>query len=99
MPIEISLVRALRALLEIAGAALAVRAVLHLLLGARRERNPMYRILRALTAPLLKLARKLAPRIVLDRHLPLLAFAFLLWLWILLLIVKRYLCSLHGLAC
>jgi hypothetical protein len=36
--------------------------------------------------------------VVLDRHLPFVAFFLSFWLWIVLAYVKRVLCELHGLA-
>jgi hypothetical protein len=39
------------------------------------------------------------PRFILDAHVPVLTFFLLFWLWIVLALVKRHLCGLHGLAC
>jgi hypothetical protein len=39
------------------------------------------------------------PRQVIDRHVPVVAFFLLLWLWVALALLKRHLCGLHQLAC
>jgi hypothetical protein len=46
-----------------------------------------------------KTVRWLAPRFIIDAHVPMLTFFLLFWLWIALAIAKRHLCGLHGLAC
>lgn len=99
MPIDLLLVTVLRALVEIAGFALLGQGVLALLAGKYREQNVFYRALRTVTAPVVKSVRFVSPRFILDAHLPVLAFFLLFWLWIVLALVKRHLCALHGLAC
>jgi hypothetical protein len=46
----------------------------------------------------LGVCRWLTPKVVLDRHLPFVAFFLSFWLWIVLAYVKRVLCELHGLS-
>jgi hypothetical protein len=46
----------------------------------------------------IRLTRWLAPTAILDRHLPVLAFFLVFWLWILLAYAKRVLCQWNGLA-
>ena len=67
---------------EIALLAFVGQWLLGLLAGAKRDSNFFYRILQTLTAPFIKGARWIAPRIVLDRHLPLVAFLVLCFAWL-----------------
>lgn len=99
MPLDILLVRILLALVQIAALALLGQGVLAMLAGKYREQNIFYRILRTVTHPAVRIVRALTPRLILDAHIPALAFFVLLWVWIVLAIAKRHLCGLHGLAC
>jgi len=99
MPFDILLVSVLRTLVEVAGFALLGQGLLALLAGKYREQNVFYRVLRIVTRPVVRAVRFIAPRFILDAHVPFLAFFLLFWLWIVLAFVKRHLCGLHGLAC
>ncbi len=75
---------ALKLVLEIALLALAgqgVLAVLCALMRSSPEGNFFYRVLQITALPFVRLSRLLAPRQVLDRHLPWVAFFLLLLLW------------------
>ncbi len=93
------LVGALRSLVELAGYFLLGQGLLYFLAGAARESNPVYRLFCVLTAPVLRIVRFVVPRVVIDRHLPLVAFFLLFWLWIALAYVRRLICAANGLAC
>lgn len=99
MPLDILLVSILRTLVEVAGFTLLGQGVLALLAGKYREQNIFYRALRTVTRPVVRAVRFLTPRFILDAHVPVLTFFLLFWLWIVLALVKRHLCGLHGLAC
>lgn len=99
MPFDILLVTILRALVEVAGFALLGQGVLAVLAGKYREQNLFYRILRAVTQPVVRAVRLVTPRVILDAHVPALTFFLLFWLWIALALLRRHLCGLHGLAC
>jgi len=99
MPFDILLVSVLRTLVEVAGFALLGQGLLALLAGKYREDNVFYRVLRIVTRPVVRAVRFIAPRFILDAHVPVLAFFLLFWLWIMLAFAKRHLCGLHGLAC
>ncbi|HEX2543517.1 MAG TPA: hypothetical protein VHL79_01470 [Ramlibacter sp.] len=75
------LVEILKMLAEIALMALAGQWVLGLLAGRRRDTNLFYQLFRVLTRPLLAAARLISPRVVLDQHLPLVAFFLLVFVW------------------
>jgi hypothetical protein len=99
MPFDILLVSILRTLVEVASFALLGQGVLALLAGKYRDQNLFYRVLRIVTQPVVRAVRFITPRFVLDAHIPMLTFFLLFWLWVVLALVKRHLCGLHGLAC
>ena len=68
-------------LAEIALLALLGQWVIGLLSGPARDHNPFYRLLQVVGRPWVRAARWLAPRVVLDRHLPLVAGLVLLFIW------------------
>ncbi|HJV70311.1 hypothetical protein [Ideonella sp.] len=90
------IVLSLKLVIEIALLALAGQFVLGLLAGAGRESNVFYRLFQVLTGPFVKGMRRIAPRIVLDRHLPLATFVFLLTMWLVVTLVKINLCLQAG---
>ena len=99
MTFDLILVQLARVLVEVAGFALLGRGILALLAGKSRHENLFYIILETITRPAVKTVRWMAPRFIIDAHVPMLTFFLLFWLWIALAIAKRYLCGLHGLAC
>jgi hypothetical protein len=86
------LVEILKLLAEIALLALAGQWVLGLLAGAKREQNLFYQVFQVMTRPLVAGARYISPRVVLDRHLPLVAFLVLSFVWIVATITKIDIC-------
>lgn len=99
MQIDLLLVSVLRALVEVAGFALLGQGALALLAGKYRNDNVFYRVLGVVTRPVVRAVRFIAPRFIIDAHVPMLTFFLLFWLWIALALAKRHLCGLHGLAC
>jgi hypothetical protein len=90
------LVSSIKLVAEIALLALAGQFLLGLLAGARRDTNLFYKLLQVLTNPFVKAARLITPRIVLDRHVPLVAFLLLGFTWIVVTISKINLCLSSG---
>lgn len=99
MPIELVFLRGLRALVEVAGFFLLGQGVLYVLAGRTRDRNAVYRMFQFLTRPVIRAIRAITPRVVVDRHIPLLTFFLLFWLWIVLQILKLRFCAAHQLVC
>jgi hypothetical protein len=99
MPVEIVVLSVARALVEVAGWFMLGQAVLYLLAGPGRERNPVYRLFHLLTSPVIRITRAITPSVVMDRHIPFVAFFLLFWTWIGLQLLKRHLCTMHALAC
>lgn len=96
---DLLIVSILRALVEVAGMSLLGQGAVALLSGKYREQNIFFKLFQIVTRPVIKATRAIAPRVILDAHVPFLAFFILFWLWIALALAKRHLCSLHGLAC
>lgn len=71
----------LKALAEIAGLSLLGQGVLYLLAGARRDQNFIYKLFQGLTLPVMKLARLITPRVVLDRHIGFVAMLIVVIVW------------------
>lgn len=82
----------LKLLAEIALMALAGQWVLGLLAGRRRNENLFYQLFQVLTRPLIAGARLISPRVVLDQHLPLVAFLLMVFVWIVATMTKIDIC-------
>jgi hypothetical protein len=82
MPTELLLVVIVKALAELAGMFLFGRGVLHLLAGAKRDANIFYQVMKVVTDPVIRAARWLTPRVIVDRHVPFVAFVLVLWVWL-----------------
>ncbi|MFZ9298040.1 MAG: hypothetical protein ACO24Y_06875 [Hylemonella sp.] len=78
----LTIANAVKLISEIALMALLGQWVLGLLAGARKEQNIFYQVLQILGRPFVSLARLLTPKMVLDRHVPLVAFLLLLFVWL-----------------
>lgn len=87
------LVTSIKLVAEIALLALVGRWLLGLLAGAKREQNFFYQALTILTQPFTRAFRAITPAVVIDRHIPLLTFFALAWVWFFALIEKVALCQ------
>ncbi|MBW8720440.1 MAG: hypothetical protein JF626_00555 [Polaromonas sp.] len=85
-------------LTEIALLALAGQWLLGVLAGAARDGNPFYRVLELLGRPWVKAARWISPPVVMERHLPLVAFLVLLMVWVVAAVAKVHICLEIGVA-
>lgn len=85
-------VSALKLIAEIALMALLGQWLLGLLAGAKRETNLFYKLLQVLTQPFVRFARLITPRVVIDRHVPLVAFLLLAFGWLAATMAKINLC-------
>ena len=99
MPIELTLVAILLALVEVAGYLMIGQAALFVLAGARREGNFVYQLFRKGATPVYRFTRLITPRIVIDKHIPFVAFVLLVWVWLALGYAKRAICVAHQLQC
>ena len=82
MQTELLLVVIVKALAELAGMFLLGRGLLWVLAGRKRMDNIFYQVLSIVTDPLLRLARWIAPRVVMDSYIPAIAFGLVLWVWL-----------------
>ncbi|MCZ7558818.1 MAG: hypothetical protein M5U30_01160 [Burkholderiaceae bacterium] len=78
----------LKGLVEFVGLLLLGQGIVFLMSFGRHETNPIYRLLRFLTSPVVRFVRRIAPRFVDDRHVPALAFILLFWIWVALTVAK-----------
>lgn len=88
----------IKLLAEIALLALAGQWLVGLLAGAARDSNPFYRVLQLVGRPWVKAARWISPQVVMDRHLPLVAFLVLLLVWAFAAMAKVRICLQIGVA-
>lgn len=96
---ELFMIGVLRALVEVAMLFLLGQGLLALLAGSRRHNNTMYKLFLIVTAPVVKVVRKITPRQIIDRHVPVVAFFLLFWLWLALAYWKKLYCDEHLLQC
>ena len=82
-----------KALLEVAGLALLGQGLLFLFAGSKRQGNVVYQGLSVVTRPVLRLTRFVTPRVVLDRHLGLVAFLLVALAWFFVLVEKQSVCT------
>jgi hypothetical protein len=82
MAIELLLLVILKALAELAFMFLLGRGALYILAGHKREGNIFYGVLRVVTNPVIRAARFLTPRIVVDAHIPFVAVLLVVWIWL-----------------
>lgn len=90
------LVEIVKMLAEIALLCLAGQWVLGLLAGHKREQNLFYQVFQVLTKPVIAGARLISPRVVLDRHVPLVAFLVLAFVWVIATFTKIDMCVRMG---
>ncbi|MEY2683716.1 MAG: hypothetical protein RJA09_860 [Pseudomonadota bacterium] len=84
--------------LEIALLALVGRWVVGLLSGQRRDQNFFYQILHIMVRPFLSGVRLVTPRLVVERHLPLVTFLILGFAWLAVTVAKVQTCVQMGVA-
>jgi len=82
--------------LYVALLALAGQAILYVLAGPRRDQNFFYQLLQIVSKPFTLLVRKITPRQVADRHVPLVTFFLLLVVYAVVTFEKIALCVESG---
>lgn len=97
--IELFVISTLKALVEIAGMALLAQGLVGLLSGRARQDNFVYRLLQVVTSPVIKVTRRITPKLIADTHIGLVSFFLLMWLWVGLIYAKGYVCNAQQLAC
>ena len=82
MQTELLLVVIAKALTELAALFLLGRGLLYVLAGRRRSDNLFYQVFSIVTNPVLRAARWITPRAIMDNHIPVVAVVLLLWIWL-----------------
>ena len=82
MAIELLLLVIIKALAELAFMFFLGRGALYILAGHKREGNIFYGVLRVVTDPVIRAARFLTPRFVVDAHIPFVAVLIVVWIWL-----------------
>ena len=88
----LTLVSIVKLLAEIALLALAGQGVLAVLAGPKRSQNLCYQVLQVMTRPFVRGARFITPKVVIDRHIPFVAFLLLFFVWLTATITKISIC-------
>ena len=90
--LALTLVSTAKMVAEIALLSLAGQWLLGLLAGSKRSSNLFYQVLSIMTKPFVRLARAISPSLVLDRHVPLVTFLMLSFVWLICLLAKVRIC-------
>lgn len=77
----------IQAVVMFAGMLLLGQLAVRIISFGRHEQNAVYRFFRFLTSPVVRLTRAITPRQVDDRHVPVVAFFLLFWIFFALAIV------------
>ena len=78
----------LKGLVEVLLLVLLGQGILYVFAGGNRGSNLVYRMFATVTAPIMKVARAVTPRFVVDQHIGLVAFFLLVALWVAALALK-----------
>lgn len=89
MTIQLLTISILRTFVEVALLSLIGQTIVGIFSGESREQNFIYRIFSIITRPPIRALRLIMPKLIIDKHIPVVTFFVLLWLWILLAYVKR----------
>ena len=81
-----------KSLIELSLMFIVGRFLLGLLAGAKRETNVFWQLLDVAAKPALWLTRRISPKLILDRHIPLAATSWLIVAWVLVVKAKIDLC-------
>lgn len=88
----LTVVSVVKLLAEIALLALLGQGVLAIFAGPKREQNLFYQLLQIMTRPFVAGTRRITPKVVLDRHVPFVAFLLLFFVWLVATITKISIC-------
>jgi len=87
-----------KSLIELSFMFIVGRFLLGLLAGANRDNNVFWQLLDVASKPALWLTRKISPKLILDRHIPLATSSWLLISWVFVVQYKIELCLDMGIA-
>ena len=92
----LSLVIILKGLAEVIGLMLVAQGLVFALSFGRHEGNAIYRGIRFLNSPVLRVVRSITPKVVIDRHLPAVALFLIVASWFVLTVAKAVLGGAHA---
>jgi len=87
-----------KSLIELSLMFIVARFILGLLAGAKRSTNMFWQLLDIAARPALWITRRVSPKLILDKHIPLAAASWLLIAWVLVVKIKIDLCFQAGVA-
>jgi hypothetical protein len=99
LPTQLFIIRSIKLVIEIAGLALVGQGLVYVLtrgIGQDPGRNFFYRTLQTVVSPFTWLVRRLTPKVVADRHIPIAVFGLLAFAYIFVLFTLTNTCISHG---
>ena len=99
MPIDITIISVVRALIEVALLMLLLRGLMWIFGPRARQGNFFYDILTIGVTPFVRGTRAITPKLVRDTYIPVLAFLLLFCVYLALGIAKAAICVSRGLEC
>ncbi len=98
MPFQIILISTLAALFQVAGIMLLFKGLIWLF-GPKARTNIIYGIFTVGSMPFIRFARTVAPRVVPDAYIPVIAFLMVFGMWVALALTQQSLCAQPGTQC
>lgn len=77
-----------KAIVEVALFAFVGQAIIFIIGGHRVANNFVFQSLKTITSPMTALVRYISPKFILDRHIPIATFLFLVVVWVALTLAK-----------
>src|SRR5687768_9052209 len=99
MPIEITIISVVRALIEVAMLMLLLRGLMWIFGPRARQGNFFYDILTIGVTPFVKGTRVITPKLARDTYIPTLTFLLLFCVYLALGIAKAAMCAARGMEC
>jgi hypothetical protein len=96
---QLFLIRAIKLVIEIAGLALVGQGVVFILtrgIGQDPASNFFYQALKTVVSPFTWLVRRMTPKVVADRHIPLAVFGLLAFAYVWIVFTLANVCISHG---
>lgn len=76
-------------LVKFIGLLLIGQGLVYVMSFGRHDNNPIYRVFRFLTSPVVRGVRLITPTKVADRHVPVVSFFLAFWAWVILIFVRH----------
>lgn len=76
-------------LVKFIGLLLIGQGLVYAMSFGRHDRNPIYRTFRFLTSPVVWGVRRITPAKVADRHVPVVSFFLMFWVWVALIFIRH----------